>query len=63
MKWVNEVEAAEEERQRMAPPIDLSNPMGPENAAYRKHALAIQKHSHLAEQGKKLLAEFLRING
>jgi hypothetical protein len=62
LNWVNEVEAAEADRQNTAPPLDLSDPTSFENASYRKYALAIQRHSHLAEQGKRLLAEYLRLN-
>jgi len=62
LEWVDKVEAAEEERQRTVPPLDLSKPRDLESTSFRKYAAAIQQHSHLAEQGKKLLAEFLHLN-
>ena len=62
LEWVDKVEAAEEERQRTAPPLDLSDPRNLESASFRKYMVALQQHSHLAEQGKKLLAEFLHLN-
>jgi hypothetical protein len=62
LDWVEKVEAAEQERQRSAPPLDLSDPSHLEGASFRDYAAAIQRHSHLAEQGKKLLAEFLHLN-
>jgi hypothetical protein len=62
MDWVDKVEAAEEERQRTAPPLDFSDPSHLESASFRNYAVAIQRHRHLAEQGKKLLAEFLHLN-
>jgi hypothetical protein len=62
LEWVDEVEAAEADRQNMAPPLDLSDRAVLENASFRRYTLALQRHSHLAEEGKKLLAEYLHLN-
>ncbi len=62
LEWVNQVEAEEVERQRKAPPLNVSDLSQLENASFADYAVAIRRHSHLAEQGKKLLAEFLHLN-
>ena len=62
LDWVEKVEAAEEERQRTAPPLDLSEHCPLEGVGFRDYTAAIQQHFRLAEQGKKLLAEFLHLN-
>lgn len=62
LRWLDEVAAAEVERQRTAPPLALKDSSDLESSGIRRYSFALQKHSHLAEQGKKLLAEYLHLN-